>query len=222
MRILLLEDERMLRLSIKEYLEASSHQVTDVVDGKAALELISPNTYELLLLDINTPEINGFEVVERLLKRHVRIPTIFISALVDIDDISRGYELGCIDYIKKPFHLKELVLKIEKLMQRALHKPQASDMIALSSAYRYSIAENTLYYLEEPQKMNRRWLQIIRLLTDNLGIVVGFDKFRQQVWDNEMIDNATIRAEINRLKKALQEDFVRNSRGLGYFIEKGE
>lgn len=218
MKILLLEDERMLRTSIVEYLSPMGYLVEEADEGEGALKQACTHAYDLLVLDINVPGIDGFELVRRLQEGQVHTPIIFISAMVDIEDITRGFELGCTDYIKKPFHLKELLLRIEKLSET--RSEQIQQHMILSKNYSFDRQSNTLYYQGKPQKMHRRWLQIIQVMTSQPGLVVDFDKFRQAVWDNEMIDNATIRAEINRLKKALHEDFISNSRGLGYFIEK--
>lgn len=218
MKILLLEDEKMLRTSIKEFLEGEGHRVSEAGNGLEAKNIICEGQFDLLLLDINVPEMNGFDLLEELKNCKIFVPTIFISALVDIEDITHGFSLGCADYIKKPFHLKELGLRIENIMKMSAEKKQSH--IVLSKNYSFDTESNTVYFMGEPQNMTRRQLQIISVLAANLGHIVDFDKFREMVWDNGLIDNATIRAEINRLKKALKEDFVRNSRGLGYVVEK--
>ncbi|MDY0117690.1 MAG: response regulator, partial [Sulfurimonadaceae bacterium] len=111
MKILLLEDDVMLNESICEYLESLNHKVDGYFDGKMVYEALQSNLYDLCILDINVPNVDGITLLEKLHEQKVFIPTIYISALVDIEDISRAYALGCYDYLKKPFHLKELALK---------------------------------------------------------------------------------------------------------------
>ena len=216
MKIFLLEDEIILCDSIDRYLKKLGHNVICCYNGKNALKILQKDSFDLLVLDINVPEINGFEILNILQKKHNFTPTIFISALTDIEDITKAFELGCKDYIKKPFHLKELELRIEKISKEIENKKH----IILSKNYSYSIENKTLYFNDSPVELTKRQLQIVDLLAKNRGIVVNFDMFREYVYNEEFIDNPTIRAEISRLKKILKEDFIINIRGLGYKIEK--
>lgn len=218
MKILLLEDEKMLRSSITEYLDSCGHKVIECSDGKEADEMIQSDKFDLLLLDINVPEKNGFEILETMKREEKHIPTVFISARVDIEDITRGFQLGCADYIKKPFHLKELALRIENMNKMLQEKTQ--NHVVLSADYSFDIEEDVLYYMGKPGNLTKRQLQIVRVLATNIGSIVDFDKFREKVWNSGFTDNATIRAEVNRLKKALKQDFILNSRGLGYKVQK--
>jgi len=216
LKILLLEDETMLKEAINEYLSASGHLVTTFYDGSEALECLKTDAFDLLILDINVPGIDGLDLLERLHGMKIRTPAIYISALVDIEGISRAYDLGCYDYLKKPFHLKELTLRIDKVMQSCT-VPQ--NHLRLSKSYSYDAASSTLLCDNVTQPLSKRQLQIIDLLARNRGRVVDFDQFRAYVWDEEYVDNATIRAEVSRFKKILKEDFIQNIRALGYMID---
>ncbi len=216
MKIFLLEDEQMLSEAINEYLLSSGHRVVSCYDGADALEALQKETFDLLILDINVPGIDGLELLEQLHELKIRPPAIYISALVDIEGISRAYDLGCYDYLKKPFHLKELSLRIDKVMQNCA-TPQ--NHLRLSKSYGYDASTSTLMCDNVTQPLSKRQLQIIDLLARNRGRVVDFDQFRNYVWDEEYVDNATIRAEVSRLKKTLKEDFIQNIRALGYMID---
>jgi DNA-binding response OmpR family regulator len=216
MKILLLEDERMLSEAIAEYLVALGHRVIPCYDGKDALAQVQSENFDLLILDINVPGIDGLDLLEQLHLLKIRPPAIYISALVDIEGISRAYDLGCFDYLKKPFHLKELSLRIDKVMQTCLI-PQSH--VRLSKSYAYDASTSTLLCDNVTQPLSKRQLQIIDLLSRNRGRVVDFDQFRTYIWDDEYVDNATIRAEVSRLKKSLKEDFIQNIRALGYMID---
>ena len=217
MKILLLEDEVMLNESICEYLEANNHVVESYFDGMLAYEALQKNAYDLCVLDINVPNIDGLSLLERLHAMKIHTPTIYISALVEIEDISRAYNLGCYDYLKKPFHLKELALKIDRI-KISSEVPRVH--LRLSKNYSYDQEHSTLLFNSTPQILSKRQSQIIDLLARNRGRVVDFEQFRIYVWDEQIVDNATIRAEINRLKKYLQEDVIQNVRGMGYMIDK--
>ncbi len=216
MKILLLEDERMLSEAIAEYLVALGHRIMVCSDGLDALREIKSESFDLLILDINVPGIDGLDLLEQLHILKIRPPAIYISALVDIEGISRAYDLGCYDYLKKPFHLKELSLRIDKVIQSCTI-PQSHTR--LSKSYAYDASISTLMCDNVTQHLSKRQLQIIELLARNRGRVVEFDQFRAYIWDDEYVDNATIRAEVSRLKKSLKEDFIQNIRALGYMID---
>jgi len=217
MKILLLEDDVMLNDAITQYLTTSGHSIITAKEGNECLEILEDDVFDLLIFDINVPNIDGLQILENLHKEKKMIPTIFISALLDIEDITRAFDIGCYDYLKKPFHLKELVLRIEKLLKTRdvpmRHK-------RLSKSYSFDCENMTLYFNNEPQIISKRQLQIIEFLTNNRSLVCNYDMFRDYVWDDDFIDNATIRAEVNRVKKVLKEDFIVNIRGIGYMIER--
>ncbi|MCT7561772.1 response regulator transcription factor [Aliarcobacter butzleri] len=216
MKILLLEDELLLNNAISEYLRNIGHMVESFQDGQDVLDNID-SSFDLLILDINVPTVDGFGVLANLNSKKIHIPTIFISALVDIEDITKAYNLGCREYIKKPFHLGELGIKINQILKKEQNN---TSHIRFSENYSYSKDKQTLYFNGEPQNLTKKQLEIIHILALNINMIVDFERFRVDVWDAENIDNPTIRAEISRLKKALKEDFIKNIRGLGYKIDR--
>ena len=217
MKILLLEDDLMLNSAIKKYLETTGHIIDAFRDGESAFSSLQTQSYDLLILDINVPKLDGLSLLENLYATKTQTPAIFISALIDIEDISRAFELGCYDYLKKPFHLKELSLRIDKMLK--IHKtPQ--EHTRLSEGYSYNMKTDELYLYNKLQIVPKRQLEIINLLAANCGNVVDYDLFREFVWNSDEIDNATIIAEVNRLKSSLKEDFILNIRSIGYTIKR--
>ncbi|MFA5234351.1 MAG: response regulator transcription factor [Sulfurimonas sp.] len=217
MKILLLEDEVMLSESISEYLESQGHQVESFFNGLDAFRAIQERSYDLLILDITVPGLDGLSFLEKIHELKIHASAIYISALVDIEDISRAYDLGCHDYLKKPFHLKELSLRVDRV-KIAQETPRVH--LRLSKNYSYDQEHSTLLFNQEPQILTKRQSQIIDLLSRNRGRIVDFEQFQSYVWSEQIVDNATIRAEINRLKKNLKEDFIINVRGMGYMVDK--
>jgi DNA-binding response OmpR family regulator len=217
MRILLLEDDLLLNRAIDKFLSKEGHNVKTFRNGKLALDAVFKNRYDMLLLDINVPTLSGFELLERMDSQKIQIPTIFISALRDIEDISRAFDLGCYDYLKKPFHLKELSLRIDKVLKSS-YMPQAH--IRLSHNYSLDTETNTLRFKGEVQILSSRQLKIIILLAYNRSRVVNYELFQEYAWDNMNVEIPTIRAEINRLKKILKEDIIINIRNMGYMIKR--
>ncbi|MFA9240620.1 MAG: response regulator transcription factor [Candidatus Paceibacteria bacterium] len=219
MKILLVEDDIMLNEMITEYITSTGHAIKSVKTGNESLEILDKEKFDLLILDINLPDIDGFTILEKMHEQKRMIPTIYISALIDIEDISRAFDLGCFDYLKKPFHLKELTLRINKILKTRI-VPQRHKR--LSKHYSFDSENMTLLYNNEPHILPKRQLQIIELLALNRSLVVQYDMFRDYVWNDDYIDNATIRAEVNRVKTVLKEDFIKNIRGSGYMIERPE
>ncbi len=217
MKILLLEDDIMLNEAITQYLTSVGHAIKSVKDGEECLEILGKEKFDLLIFDINVPKVDGLTILEDLHTQKRMVPTIFISALIDIEDISRAFDIGCHDYLKKPFHLKELNLRIDKIL-KTRQVPMSHKRI--SKSYSFDCESLTLYFNNEPQILPKRQLQIIELLTNNRSLVCNYDMFRDYVWNDDYIDNATIRAEVNRVKKVLKEDFIVNIRGIGYMVER--
>lgn len=217
MKILLVEDDMMLNEMIGEYLTSTGHVIISAKNGLESLGILESQKFDLLILDISLPDIDGFTILEKMHEQKRMIPTIYISALIDIEDISRAFDLGCFDYLKKPFHLKELTLRINKILKTRI-VPQKHKR--LSKHYSFDAETMTLYFNNEPHILPKRQLQIIELLAQNRSLVVNYDMFRTYVWNDNYIDNATIRAEVNRVKTVLKEDFIKNIRGSGYMVER--
>lgn len=218
MKILLLEDEIMLKNTLVEYLQSLGHIVDGYSSGQDALKSLLEDVFDLAILDINVPKISGFELVERLQNESINTPILFISALIGIDEISKAFSLGAADYLKKPFHLKELALRIDKIKKELDIK--TSYHFIISKSYSYSKEKQQLYYNHMPINLTKKQTQIIILLCENINSIVNYDKFRSFVWNDEWVDNATIRAEISRFRKILKEDFIMNFKGLGYKVNK--
>ncbi len=218
MRILLLEDERMLNEAIREYLEANAFVVDAFEDGRVALEAIDGYTYDLFVLDINTPGIDGLSLLEQLQEKRIYVPTIFISAITQIEQITKAYELGCFDYLKKPFHLKELLLHIERLLRAADIHPKS--LVRLSAMYTYDLRRRVLLFNGADQPLTRKQGQIIDLLASHIGRIVDFDLLRHAVWEDQHVDNATIRAEMHRTRQVFREDLIESIKGVGYRLKR--
>lgn len=218
MKVLLLEDELMLQSAIKEYLTDTGYDVTAFEDGQEAYENISSNDYDLFIFDINTPTMDGLSLLDKLQKERIFVPTIFISAITEIEQISQAYALGCYDYLKKPFHLKELSLHIERLLKIA--DIRAKTFVKISKMYCYDAENKCLLFDGEEQLLTNKQIQIIDLFAKNINKVVDFEMLRHYAWDDSPVDNAIIRAEIHRVRQVLKEDLITTLKGVGYTLTK--
>jgi len=214
MNVLLLEDELMLQSAISEYLEVGGYVVDAYEDGKDAYDAISSKSYDLFIFDINIPTIDGLSLLERLQREKIFVPTVFISAITEIEQISRAYSLGCYDYLKKPFHLKELTLHIQRLLKIADIRP--STTMQISQFYSYDLERKQLIFDRTDQLLTKKQAQIIDILASYKGNIVSFDILRDYVWQDRYVDNATIRAEVHRVRTVLKEDLIDSIKGIGY------
>jgi len=218
MRVLLLEDELMLQSAITEYLEDIGYEVDAFDEGNEVYSHVSDNQYDLFIFDINTPGMDGLTLLTKLQEEKVHVPTIFISAITEIEQISQAYELGCYDYLKKPFHLKELGLHIERLFKIA--DIRAKNFVKISKMYCYNLEKKCLLFDGEEQILTNKQSQIMELFAANINRVVDFEMLRHYAWDDNPVDNAIIRAEIHRVRQTLNEDLITTLKGIGYILSK--
>ncbi len=217
MRILLLEDEYGLRVSIEEFLGEIGYEVDGYMDGMEAYDAVYSKHYDILLLDVNVPSINGFEYLKKLREDGVETPAIFLTSLTDIEDLKEGYRRGCCDYIRKPFDLEELEVRIDQALASAIQTK--SSVIELCEGVTYDIKRSKLVHNGEEIVLRKVEKDMLELLLKNKNAIVSAQMFQDEIW-GEYVDPATIRVQLNNLKKKLPCDIIQNRRGLGYIIER--
>ncbi len=218
MKLLLLEDDLDYNQSIKEYLESLDYLVDCFEDGQEALEAIYENKYHILILDIRVPSLNGYELVKQIREQGDTTPVIYITSLTDINNLSLGYELGCNDYIKKPFSPKELKYRIEQLTKQFYSQNQQK--IDLNSNIYYDIIKKELYKNEQLVNLTKKQNDVVFCLISNLNQFISIDRLREEVWDDKYICEADIRVCIKKIRDKTTKDFIINQRGLGYKIAR--
>ena len=218
MRILVLEDEAVLAMSMKEFLEELAFEVECFGNSDEAYDAIYERHYDLYLLDVKVPgEKSGFDMLDELRKEGNKTPAIFITSLTDIDDLSRGYECGACDYIRKPFDLAELKLRVEQVVKTICFTSQ-DESIELPHGYTYDVKRMKLLYRGKTVKLAKTETKILELLIKQRGGVVSCEMFWEEVW-GEWVDSANIRVQVGNLRKKLEHDFIKNVRGVGYSID---
>jgi len=218
MKILILEDEAILADGMREFLEDSGYEVDYFINSDDAYDAMYENAYDLYLMDVKVPgEKNGFETLELLRKDGNRTPAIFITSMTGIEDLTRGYECGACDYMRKPFDLAELRLRITQAVKMQCFASD-EDMIELPSGYSYDIKKMKLTFQGESIRLAKTETKILELLIKQRGSVVSCEMFWEEVW-GEWVDSANIRVQVGNLRKKLEKDFIKNVRGLGYSID---
>ncbi len=209
MKILLLEDDMLLGESLKEYLEIDGFKVDWAKDGSEVLDLTFEGQYDLYVFDINVPEINGLELLRELRESGDQTPAIYISALVDIESIAEGFEVGAVDYLKKPFDPEELIIRIKHRFAQKSEEVTYGDLTFDPQTGMVRKDDGTIH-LGNVQK------QIFALLLERQGQVVPIDTLFDHM--REPSHNA-LRVIISKIKKRLGIE-ISNIRGEGYMIEK--
>lgn len=217
MKVLLLEDEYMLRISISEFLEELGFEVTGFSNGDKAYEATYETHFDLYLLDVNVPGMNGFELLRTLRKEGNKTPAIFLTSMVNVNDLQEGYKSGCCDYIRKPFDLSELQLRILHALKSHYHGGE--NKLDFGEGLIYDTEHFTLTYNGQTITLSKTEKEIFTVLLKHKNQVVSVDRFQDEIW-GEYVDPANIRVQINNLRKKLPIEIIQNRRGLGYIIER--
>ncbi len=216
MRVLILEDEYALRVSIEEFLEDLGFEAKGCERGDEFLDELYTSSYDIILLDVKVPGINGFELLKQLREAGNNIPAIFVTSMTHVDDLAKGFELGCCDYIKKPFDLKELEVRLKNVLKRECFTTHSS-VIDIGKGYSYDIESMVLTKEGEEVPLTKQEKRILELLVKHRGGVVSIEQFCEEIW-GEYVDGANVRVHINKLRKKLDRDIIKNVHGIGYKI----
>lgn len=217
MKILLLEDEYSLRISVEEFLQDLGYEVDGFMDGQDAYDGVYDKSYDLLLLDINVPSLTVFDLLKKLRLDDIKIPAIFLTSMTDVNDLKEGYKRGCCDYIRKPFDLEELEVRIDQALANYLDND--GSIIKLGFNINYDLKKSKLVADSKEIILRKTEKEILEVLLKNKNAVVSTEMFQDEVW-GEYVEPATIRVQLNNLKKKLPESIIQNRRGLGYIIER--
>ena len=212
-KILLLEDDKLLGQTIKELLEYENYEVTLVEDGEEASNATFDAKFDLYVFDINVPEINGLELLEALRGAEDSTPTIFISALVDLETISKSFSLGAQDYIKKPFFPEELLIRINAKLASSLPNEQVITYndLEFNTQTKVLRQDNHIISLGEVQE------RLFELFISNIGQVLDKDILMDCL---ERPSSTALRTAITKLKHTTGLE-IKNLRGVGYTLEQG-
>lgn len=219
MKILLLEDDYLYKVSIKEFLQELDFIVDDFENGDEALDAVFTNSYDLLLLDIRVPGMDGFTLVETIRKEKLNTPIIILTSLTDITNLSRGYDLGCNDYIRKPFDLIELKFRIEQLIKNSCFKT-LDDSIEIPPNYKFDVKKNILFKDDLQIDLSFKESELVSFLVQNRGFFVSIETLHERIWENKDISYSDIRMCIKRIREKTCKDFIKTKRFVGYKIDK--
>lgn len=227
MRILLVEDEDKIRKLIKLNLTLEGYDVVEADTGPKAIEVIKDQHFDLILLDIMLPDINGFEICEQVRLRNKQVAIIFLSAKDGVEDKILGLRLGADDYITKPFNLEELLLRIQNLLKRSSEEVKST---LNTFVFGHNSVNFTTFEAQTPNgliALTQKEALLLQMLIDRKNQVVSRQQILQSVWGYDVYPSTrTIDNFIMSFRKYFEEDqrnpkYFHSIRGVGYkFIYK--
>ncbi len=211
MKIFLLEDDYSLNESIKEMLEAENFVVDSFYDGSVALENVC-GEYFVYIFDVNTPNIDGISLLEYIKNINPKSNVIIISANINITQIKEAYQKGCDDYIKKPFNIEEIILKIKKIVENY-------NIIHLAENIQFSLLNKTLLVNSCEVNLTKYERDFLYLLLKNKGQIISHSQIEDFVYNKQDKSLDAVRSLVKRLRKKVPKNIIQMSIEEGYFIK---
>ena len=221
-KVLLIEDEITLAKIIKDTLESVGLDVCLAYDGEEGLKLFFESKPDVLISDIMMPKISGLDVVQRIRKTDQTTPVIFLTAKTEVDDVVAGFETGANDYIRKPFAMKELIVRIKALTGRISSKEESEQHIFNIGDYEFDADKGILLYMPtgETEQLPNRETEVLKRFCQNFGSIVPMQNILLELWGNDDFFCArSLQVLITRIRHRLSKDkriHIINIRGNGY------
>lgn len=217
-KILIVEDEKPISNLIKMNLEDAGYTCVCAYDGMEAADILESHTFDLILLDIMLPKVDGYELLEYI--RPMEIPVIFLTAKAGLQDRVKGLNLGAEDYIVKPFEIVELLARVQVVLRRYRKDTtilQYGDIVL-------DTRQRTTEYRGNTIELTPKEFELLELFVRNVNITLFRDKIYELVWENEFQgDTRTLDLHVQRLRKKLElNDKLKTVYRVGYRLEKTE
>ncbi len=211
--ILIVEDEIAINELVKRNLQLVGHQCTSVYDGKAAVVEIQEHIYNLIILDIMLPGLDGYEVYEKVYET----PTIFLTARNSLTDRIKGFNMGADDYLTKPFEMLELLARVEAVLRRTMKSKSCFEV----GEVKIDFDGHQVFYKEQLVDCTPKEYELLEVLVNNRNIALSRDRLLELIWGYDYEgDTRTIDVHIQKLRKKLGwEDMIKTVYKLGYRLE---
>ncbi len=225
--ILLVEDEETLAIGLEFNLQAEGYEVDLAADGRQALDLYEPGKYDLLVLDLMLPYVDGFEVARRVRSRDARQPILMLTARTQAADKVSGFQAGADDYLTKPFHLQELLLRVKGMIKRKSWYENASEEESVVLFGSNEVNFDNLHgrTVHGAFQLTAQEAMLLRYLLNQKNKVISRQELLENVWNiHSEVETRTVDNFIARLRKYFEVDpskprFIKSIRGKGYIFE---
>jgi two-component system, OmpR family, copper resistance phosphate regulon response regulator CusR len=223
-KILLVEDEQKIADTLKLGLTENGYEVDVAYDGNIGLKLYSTNNYSLIVLDINLPGINGYEICKIIRAENSQIPVIMLTALSSLNDKIEGYDAGADDYIIKPFEFRELLMKIRVLLKRTMNQSIPTGNVLKAGDLEMNLDSKEVKRENKVINLTAKEFQLLEYLMRNKNRVVSRADIAVNVWDidfdtNTNVIDVYINYVRNKVDKQFDQKLIQTQVGMGYILK---
>lgn len=220
-KILFVEDEEDLTLIVTDTLRGQGYEVITAADGIAGLERFKSEGADVVVADVMMPKMDGFAMAKEIRRLSPTVPLLFLTAKSTIDDVEQGFEIGANDYLKKPFELRELIVRIKALLRR--YNPNRGEDNKFSiGRYIFNVTTQTLSLEERSVELSHFEAKILERLATSIGKTVDASELMITLWQRDEPSNRnSLHGYIHKLRRALCHDpsiSIINQRGFGYML----
>ena len=220
-KILFVEDEEDLTLIVADTLRGQGYDVITASDGIQGLDKFKSEGADIVVADVMMPKMDGFTMAKEIRKLSPTVPLLFLTAKSTIDDVEQGFEIGANDYLKKPFELRELIVRIKALLRR-YGDNRTEDIRFAIGAYTFNVTTQTLSFGDKETELSHFEAKILERLATNIGKTVDASELMIAVWQRDESSNRnSLHGYIHKLRRALRHDpaiTIINQRGFGYML----
>jgi DNA-binding response OmpR family regulator len=213
--LLLLEDDIQLSDTVKQFLEFKGYEVYCAYDGLEAQDIVYEKHIDLMLLDVKVPQLNGFEFLKKVRSEGRDMPAIFITSLNSVEDVEEGFDVGCDDYIRKPFALKELLVRVESLLKRSFGT--YDEKVDLGNGLLFDTKELILNQHMKRIPLKTKELKLLSLFLQNPNELLSYEKINEALWEyDEDPSSGSLRTYIKTLRSSIGKEKIETIKNIGY------
>ncbi len=220
-KILFVEDEEDLTLIVADTLRGEGYEVVTAVDGEDGLEKFKTEAADIVVADVMMSNMDGFTMAKEIRKLSPTVPLLFLTAKSTIDDVEQGFEIGANDYLKKPFELRELIVRIKALLRR-YGDNRTEDIRFAIGTYIFNVTTQTLSFGDKETELSHFEAKILERLATNIGKTVDASELMIAVWQRDEQNNRnSLHGYIHKLRRTMRHDpaiSIINQRGFGYML----
>ena len=220
-KILFVEDEEDLTLIVADTLRGQGYDVITADDGIGGINKFKSEGADIVVADVMMPKMDGFTMAKEIRKLSLTVPLLFLTAKSTIDDVEQGFEIGANDYLKKPFELRELIVRIKALLRR-YGDNRTEDIRFAIGAYTFNVTTQTLSFGDKETELSHFEAKILERLATNIGKTVDASELMIAVWQRDEPSNRnSLHGYIHKLRRTLRHDTsisIINQRGFGYML----
>ena len=219
--VLIVDDDEAVRTMLYKAISSNGIEAQQVSSGEQALQWVSQNRCDLIIMDINMPGMDGFQVIQTLRNRGLRIPIMIVSGRQEDYDTLYGLDIGADDYVTKPFNPVVLGAKVKALLRRSKASSFGDSAVIVAGPFHYNTITMRFYKDNREISLSSKEHAMMKLFLDNVNRVFSKDMLYTLVWGEAIIDENAIMVYINRLRQKIEENpskprYIQTVRGLGY------